>query len=321
MKRRNILGAATAALALIGALAAPAHADTQGTSIADIRGTVKSVALPSLVVTVQSVSGDHLRTTLRLFTGHDLTLTTDSATVARLDNKVATLAVVRAGDPITLRARCTFTTTNNVTTTSCLALTTYSTTPKPVTFSVKGTVNAKAATSFTMMATKFEYDSRGKGVANALKAAQPFTVGVDTKTVVRLGDVSSTYAALAAGNLVQVHLTCQPQAPYNCMATRIDITAPRTVPVIMVGTVTALTTVSLTVNVGSVVPRDDDTLDVQALHNQTLLLAVARDTSVRRGTTHVALASIAVGTQVTVRARCQLVTPLTCFAERITAKA
>lgn len=232
MKRTRTLSAAAVALALAGAMAMPVQAlgqygtDTQVAGTAELHGTVKTLALPTLVIAVKSVSGDHLSSTLRLFKDHDLTLGTDTATLVRRDGKTATLASIRVTDTVNVRTKCTFTTANNVTTTSCLAQRIYAYTAKP----------------------------------------------------------------------------------------------PRAEKVFLVGNVTAVTTTSLTLTVMSVVHQENDALDVQALHDQTLTVAVAKGVSIRKGGHSATLASITSGSQLTVRAHCQLVAPFNCTADRITIK-
>jgi len=330
MKHTSRVTSAAAVLALVGALATPAQAvvpiGTQSQTIgnAELRGTIKSLALPTFVMAVTGVSGEHLTTTLRLFKGHDLTVATDTATIVRRDGRTAPLASVHVNDLVTVRVRCTFTTNNNVTTTSCLALRIYAATPpapKPVQVIIAGAVTTRSTSAFTMSVTRIDADSRARAVADALRSASPIPIGVDSKTVVRLGDASLTFAAVGVGNTLRVHATCQVQQPYNCIATRIDIVTPRAEKVTMVGKVTAISTTSITLTVASVVHRDDDAIDAQALHDQVLSVSISKGTPIRRGTRSTTLSSIAIGTQVTVRARCQLLAPFTCTGERVTAKA
>lgn len=330
MKRTRTLSAAAVALAMVGAMTLPAQAlgqygsDSQVTGSAELRGTVKSLTLPTLVIAVQSVSGEHLSSTLRLFKGHDLVLTTDSSTVVRRDNKTAPLASVRVTDTVNVRTKCTFTTTNNVTTTSCLAQRIYAYTaqpPRPVTVVITGTVSTKAAASFTMSVSKIDADSRARAVADALRATQPLAIAVDSKTVVRFGDTTLSFAYVSVGSATRVQASCTVVLPYNCTATRIDIVGPRAEKVILVGKVTAVSTNSLALTVMSVVHQEDDALDVQVLHDQTLNVVVAKGVAIRKGGHSSALTAIAVGSQVTIRAHCQLLAPFICAADRVTIKA
>lgn len=330
MKRTRTLSTAAVAFAIAGAMTLPAQAlgqygsDSQVIGSAELRGTVKSLALPTMVMAVKSVSGEHLSSTLRLFKDHDLALITDTATVVRRDGKTALLSSMRVTDTVNVRTKCTFTTTNNVTTTSCLAQRIYAYTAqpqKPVAMVIAGTVATKAATSFTMSVSKIDADSRARAVADALRAAQPVAIGVDTKTVVRLGDANVSFATVAVGYVLRVHATCTVTLPYTCTATRIDIVSPRTQKVILVGKVTAVTATSLTLTVMSVVHQEDDALDVQALHDQSLTVAVAKGVSIRKAGHSATLASITSGAQLTVRAHCQMVAPFNCSADRVTIKA
>lgn len=319
-----------ASLALFGAVAAPVQAvvglgsDTTSTASAEFRGSIRSIALPSIVVAVSSVSGDNLGAALRVYKDRDITLGTDTATSVRRDDRSATLASLRVGDVVRAWARCTLVTANNTTTATCRAYRIQAWTPqppKPANLTATGVVTARTPVSLTVTPSRVDADSRGRSIEAAIRAAKSLTAAIDSKTVVRLADTNVPIDLVAIGGTVKLHLTCVTTAPYPCTASRIEILTPRTEKVVMVGKVSAVTATSLTLSVMSVVHHEDDAMDVQALHDQTLTVAVPKGTSVRKAGHSTALTTIASGTQVTVRAHCQLVSPFACVAYRVTVKA
>lgn len=321
---------AIAALGLAGTLAAPSGAvvgigaDTSLTASAEFRGSIRSITLPTLVVGVTSVAGDNLAAALRVYKDRDITLTTDTATSVRRDDRTATLASLRPGDTVRAWARCTLVTANNSTTATCRAYRIYAWAPqppKPTTVVSTGVVTARTATALTITPSRVDADSRGRAVEAAIKAAKALTATIDSKTVARLADTSVPIDLVTVGGSVRLYASCLTTAPFPCTATRIDILTPRTEKVIMVGKVSAVTSTTLTLTVMSVVHHEDDAIDVQSLHDQTLTVTVPKGTSVRKAGRTTSLAGIALGTQVTLRAHCQLVSPFACVAYRVTIKA
>lgn len=326
--RTPIILAAT--LALFGALAAPTQAvvqigtDSSSSASAEFRGTLKTIALPSLVVAVTAVSGDNLSSALRVYKDKDLTVTTDSATVVRRDDRSSSLAALRVGDGVRVWARCTLTVANNTTTVACRATRIYATTPqppRPAYLTVTGLVTVRTPVAVTVTPSRVDSDSRGRTIENAIKAAKTLTAALDSKTVVRLADTTVPIELVALGSTIKLHLTCATTAPHPCLVTRIEILTPKTEKVIMVGRLTAVTATSLTLTVMSVVHHEDDAMDVQSLHDQTLTVTVPKGTSVRKAGRSTTLTGITVGTQLTVRAHCQLTAPFACVAYRVTVKA
>lgn len=319
-----------ASLGLIGALAVPSQAvvgigaDTTLTASAEFRGTIRSVTLPALVIGVTSVSGDNLAAALRVYKDRDITLTTDTATTVRRDDRTTTLASLRAGDVVRAWARCTLVTANNSTTANCRAYRIHAWTPqppKPTMVVATGVVSARTPTSLTITPSRVDADSRGRSVEAAIKAARTLSATIDSKTLARLADTTVPIDLVAIGGTVRLHASCLTTAPYPCTATRIDILTPKTEKVIMVGKVTAVTATTITLGVMSVVHHEDDAIDVQALHDQALTVTVPKGTSVRKAGRSTSLSGIALGTQVTVRAHCQLASPFACVAYRVTVKA
>lgn len=317
-------------LGLVGALAAPSQAlgalgsDTTLTASAEFRGTIRSATLPSIVVGVSAVSGDHLSAALRVYKDREITLTTDTATTVRRDDRAGTLGSLRVGDVVRAWTRCTLVTANNATTVSCRAYRIYAWTPqppKPAYLTATGAVTARTPLAITITPSRVDADSRGRAVETAIKAAKTLSATIDSKTVVRLADTNVPIDLVGSGGIVRLHLTCVTTAPYPCTATRVEILTPKTEKVILVGRATAVTATSLALTVMSVVHHEDDAIDVQALHDQTLTVTVPKGTSVRKAGRSATLTGIATGTQVTVRAHCQLTAPFACVAYRVTVKA
>lgn len=312
-------GAGTSALALLTGLllATPANAAVT-TVTGDLSGTAKAVTSKAV-----TISAGYASSPLRLLKGRTFTLAVDANTKIKRGGATAKLSAVRAGDALTVRARCTFTITSASTRISCKALRLNATAPQlplPVTFVINGKVAGLRTNSFAVTPTSFENDERAASVVAAIRATPPIWLNVDSSTVVRLGDSPAKFVTLGGGNTVQVVVTCQPRTPYNCMAQRIDILLPKAEPVTLVGLLTLVTANSVTLNVETAQHAESATTDVHMLRITQLTVAVPAGTPILRGADAVAMSSLALGVRVTVTARCRLVVPFDCSAEKITMK-
>lgn len=313
------IGAAAGALTMLAGLLLAAPASGAVTTVTgDLSGTAKAVASKSV-----TISAGYASSPLRQLRGRTFTLAVDANTKIKRGGAAAKLSAVRAGDALTVRARCTFTITSASTRISCRALRLNATAPQlplPVTFVVNGKVAGLRTSSFAVTPNSFENDERAASVIAAIRATPPIWLNVDSSTVVRLGDAAAKFVTLGGGNNVQVVVTCQPKTPYNCMAQRIDILLPKAEPVTLVGLLTLVTANSVTLNVESAQHAESATTDVHMLRISQLTVAVPAGTPILRGTDAVGMASLALGVRVTVTARCRLTVPFDCSAEKITMK-
>lgn len=317
MSGKTRLGAMTAVLGLTGALllATPASAAVS-TVTGDLSGTAKAVTSTSV-----TISASYASSALRLLKGRTFKLAVDAKTAVKRGGVAAKFSAVRAGDALTVRARCVFTITSASTRISCKALRLNATAPQvalPATFIINGRVAGLKASSMAITPTSFENDERAAAIVAAIRLTPPIWLGVDSSTVVRLGDAPAKFVAVGGGNKVRVTVTCQPRLPYNCMAQRIDILLPEAEPIRLVGLLTLVTANSVTLNVESAQHIESATTDVHMLRISQLAVAVPQGTAIVRGSESLAMSALALGVRVTVTARCRLVVPYDCAAERIT---
>lgn len=319
MWRRNLLGSGASVLGLIVALVLPAPATATVTNVTgDLSGTIRSLGVSSL-----TVGATHTSSSLRLLNGRWVKLSITNKTIIKRGGKTVKFVALRSGDALTARAQCTFTITNSSTKIACRALRLNATAPNvptPVQFSVTGVVKSVQAAAFSMSAAAFEADEKATAVVDSLRAAQPFTLGVDSATVVLFGTAPSKFSVLAVANNVRVTVTCMSAQPYNCRATRIEIQLPKAEPVTMVGIVTLVSqtsTPTIVIDVESVVHRTDTSINVQVLKRKQMTIGVTADTTVTIGSTAGSLNSLVLGVRYTVNAQCRLEVPFGCTADAI----
>ena len=313
--KRN-LGTGTVALGLMGALLMPSPASATVTKVfGDLSGSVRSLGTSSL-----SLGVTHASSSVRLLSGRWVKLGITSKTIIKRAGKTVRFAAIRRGDAVTARVQCTFTITNSSTTISCRAIRLNATPPNvpvPVQFALTGTVTAIQASAFSVIASQFEADERATPVVDALRAAQPISLAVDSATAVLLGTTTAKYSVLTAGNTVRVSVTCMSMQPFDCRATRIEIQLPKAEPVTMVGIVTLVTASAIVIDVETVVHRQDSTINVQVLKRKQMTIGVNANTPVTIGSSAGTLGSLVIGVRYTVSAECRLEVPFGCTADGI----
>lgn len=316
MWRKQMLGTGAAALGLIGALLLPSPANaTVSTVTGDLSGTVRSLGVSSV-----SLGVTHASSSLRLLNGRWVKLSVTNKTIIKRAGKTAKFVAIRSGDAVTARVQCTFTITNSSTKIVCRALRLNATPPNvptPVQFSLTGTVKSTQSSAFSVIASQFEADERATPVVDALRAAQPISLAVDSATAVILGTTAAKYSVLTAGNTVRVSVTCMSMQPFDCRATRIEIQLPKAEPVTMVGIVTLVTATAIVIDVETVVHRQDSTINVQVLKRKQMTIGVNANTPVTIGSSAGTLGSLVIGVRYTVSAECRLEVPFGCTADGI----
>lgn len=316
MIRAARLSTALSAGALAATLLAPSAAQaTVSTVTGDLAGSIRSVASAGFTLGVT-----HASSSLRLLDGRWVKVTTNASTTFTRAGKRVKLVALKAQDAVTARVRCAFTITNASTKIACTAIRVNATPANvvtPVQFTVDGVVAGLQANAFTVTTPQFSGDERAAVVIAALKSASPASFAVDTSTVVLLGDAAAKFSVLGVGNSVHVAVTCMSAQPFNCRATRIQIAVPKAEPVTMVGIVTLVATGSITIDVESVVQRQDSAVNVQVLKRKQMLITTVPTTPVTIAGASSTLASLVIGVRYTVSAQCRLTVPFGCVADAI----